>query len=93
MAEHDDLRTQARKQVQKRRDFGAHVVTYVVVNAMLVGVWAVTGAGYFWPVWVLLGWGVGVILNAWDVFLRRPITEADVDREIERLRGRGEHTG
>jgi len=81
----NDPRSIARQRVQKRRDFSAHLVAYVVVNAMLIGIWAVTGAGYFWPVWVLLGWGVGVVLNAWDVFLRRPVTEADVDRELHRL--------
>lgn len=80
----DDQREQARKRLQKRRDFTAHLVTYVIVNAMLIGIWAITGAGYFWPAWVLLGWGVGLALNAWDVFFRRPITEADIQREIER---------
>jgi hypothetical protein len=80
----DDARTRARKRLEKRRDFGAHVVAYVVVNVMLIGIWAVTGAGYFWPAWVLFGWGVGLILNAWDVYFRRPVTEADVDRELER---------
>ncbi|MGZ4690656.1 MAG: 2TM domain-containing protein [Acidimicrobiia bacterium] len=83
-----DLRVQARKRLQKRRDFTAHVVTYVVVNAMLIGIWAISGAGYFWPAWVLLGWGVGLVLNAWDVFFRRGITEADIDRELERQRQR-----
>jgi hypothetical protein len=86
----DDVRVQARKQVQKRRDFSAHLVAYVVVNAALIGVWAISGGGYFWPAWVLLGWGIGLVLNAWDVFLRRPITEADVDREIQRSRSRGD---
>jgi hypothetical protein len=79
-----DVRTQARKRLEKRRDFAAHAVTYVVVNLMLVGMWAVTGAGYFWPAWIIFGWGVGLILNAWDVFFRRPVTEVDVDREIAR---------
>ena len=83
-----DARAEARKRVQKRRDFGAHVVAYVVVNAMLIGIWAVTGAGYFWPAWVLFGWGVGLVLNAWDVYFRRPVTEQDVDREIDRQRER-----
>jgi 2TM domain len=80
------LREQARKRLQKRRDFTAHLVTYVVVNSMLIGIWAITGAGYFWPAWVLLGWGVGLVLNAWDVFFRRPITEADIERELHRQR-------
>jgi hypothetical protein len=26
------------------------------------------------------------VLNAWDVLVRRPITEADVQHQIERLR-------
>ncbi len=74
----------ARQQVQARRDFGSHVVAYVVINAFLVVVWAVTGAGYFWPVWVLAGWGFGLVLQGWDVFLRRPVTEPDVDAELGR---------
>jgi heme O synthase-like polyprenyltransferase len=86
--EDDDPRKQARKRLQKRRDFSAHVVSYLVVNAMLIGIWAITGAGYFWPAWVLLGWGVGLALNAWDVFFRRAITEADIDREMKRSQGR-----
>jgi hypothetical protein len=83
----DDLRARARKRIAKRRDFGTHLVAYVVINLMLVGIWAVTGGGYFWPIWVILGWGVGLVLNAWDVFFRKPITETDIDREIERDKG------
>jgi 2TM domain-containing protein len=77
-------REQARKRVQARRDFSAHLVTYMVVNAFLVMVWAVTGAGYFWPIWVLGPWGVGLALHAWDTFVRKPITEADIDAELTR---------
>ena len=47
-------------------------------------VWAVTGAGYFRPIWVIGGWGVGLALHAWDTFLRKPVTEADVDAELTR---------
>ena len=77
-------REEARQRLQDRRDFGGHLVAYVVVNAFLIGVWAMTGAGYFWPAWVLAGWGIGLVLHAWDVFFRRPITEADIDEEVRR---------
>ncbi len=77
-------REQVRTQLQERRDFGSHLAAYVVINAFLIGVWAFTGAGYFWPAWVLAGWGIGLVLHAWNVFFRRPITEADVDAEILR---------
>lgn len=81
-----DDRQVARKRVQARRDFGAHLVTYLVVNAFLTLVWAVTGSGYFWPIWVIGPWGVGLALHAWDTFLRKPVTEADVDAELARRR-------
>jgi 2TM domain len=76
----------ARKRVTDRRDFGGHVVAYVVVNGFLLLVWAVTGAGYFWPAWVLGGWGVGLVLHAWEVFVRRPVTDADIEAEVDRAR-------
>jgi hypothetical protein len=37
---------------------------YLVINAMLIVIWAVTGAGYFWPIWPMLGWGAGLALAA-----------------------------
>jgi len=81
-----DLRKQAERNVRKRRELGAHMVAYVVVNAALVGIWALGGRGYFWPAWVMLGWGIGLVLNIWDVYFRRPVTEHDIQREIDRLR-------
>ncbi|HUZ18959.1 MAG TPA: 2TM domain-containing protein [Acidimicrobiales bacterium] len=81
-----DEREAARRQLQARRDFISHLVAYVVVNGFLVGVWAFTGAGYFWPAWVIGGWGVGLLMHVWDVFLRRPVTEADIDAELNRHR-------
>ena len=84
----DELRKHAQERLKKRHDFKAHVVAYCAVNAMLIAIWALTGAGYFWPGWVLLGMGVGLVLHAWNVFFRRPITEADIEREMERGKGR-----
>jgi len=34
---------------------------FVFVSLMLVGIWAFTGMGYFWPVWPIAGWGVSFI--------------------------------
>jgi 2TM domain len=81
-----ELRKLAVSRLKKKRDFSTHVVIYVIVNAMLVGIWAVTGAGFFWPIFPILGWGIGVAANAWDVYGRKPITEEEVHRETERLR-------
>jgi hypothetical protein len=81
-----ELRKLAVSRLRKKRDFRTHIAIYVIVNAMLVGIWAVTGAGLFWPIFPILGWGIGVGANAWDVYGRKPITEDEVRRETERLR-------
>jgi hypothetical protein len=75
---------QARKRVTDRREFGTHVFVYLVVNAGLVGIWALTGAGYFWPAWVAVCWAIGVVLHGWDVFVKRTVTDADVESELRR---------
>jgi hypothetical protein len=85
----EELRELALTQLRKKRDFRTHIFIYVLVNAMLVLIWAVTGAGFFWPIFPILGWGIGVGANAWDVFARKPITEEEIRREAERLRGSG----
>jgi hypothetical protein len=80
-----DLRQQAIESLKKKRDFRTHVLMYVLVNAMLVVIWAVTGGDFFWPIFPILGWGIGVVANAWDVYGRRPITEDEIRREQQKL--------
>ena len=78
-------RGRAVTRLKKRRDFRGHLLVYVLVNTFLVVIWAVTDAhGFFWPVFPIVGWGIGVVMNAWDVFWRPPITEHDIRHEIER---------
>ena len=85
-AAESDLRAQAIRSLKKKRDFRSHLVAYVLVNALLVVIWAVTSGGFFWPVFPLIGWGIAVGFNAWDAYGRRPITEDEILREQERLR-------
>jgi hypothetical protein len=33
----------------------------VALSVLLVAIWALTGAGYFWPIWPILGVGLGVL--------------------------------
>jgi len=54
----------------------------------VVGIWALSGGGYFWPAWVMAAWGVGIVFQVWD-YLRPPITEVDVDAEVRRMQSPG----
>ena len=77
---------QARKRVERKRKFRADLVAYVVINAFLIGVWVASGMGYFWPAWVLAGWGMLLVLDAWNVFYRHPVTPTDIENELRRGR-------
>jgi signal transduction histidine kinase len=52
-----------------RRDAGA----VVIFNLFLIGIWLAAGAGYFWPVWPMLGTGAALGLKAlpWRAGLRQ----------------------
>ena len=85
----DAVRAEALKRLKKRRDFHGHVLIYLLVNAFLVVIWAVTSpGGFFWPVFILVGWGIGVVMNAWDVYFAQDFGEDDIAREIERIEQR-----
>jgi hypothetical protein len=45
-----------------------------------------TGRGYFWPIWPLLGCGLGLGANYWGAFLRKPISDEEIRRELEKGR-------
>jgi eukaryotic-like serine/threonine-protein kinase len=47
-----------------------HLTLYVLVNAFLVGIWAASGGGYFWPIWSILGWGIAVAAHASPLIAR-----------------------
>jgi protein-S-isoprenylcysteine O-methyltransferase Ste14 len=78
-----DRREAAIKRLKARRGFTAHAAVYVMVNILLVVVWAISGMHNFWPIWVIVGWGIGLVMHAWAVYFQ-PITEADIRREMER---------
>ncbi len=80
------LRDRAVKRLKKRRDFRGHLLVYTLVNAFLVLIWAMTSPNhFFWPIFPMVGWGIGVVMNAWDVYVAQDFTEEEVHREMRRL--------
>lgn len=83
------LRERAIKHLKKRRDFHAHLLVYVLVNGFLVVIWAITTPhGFFWPVFPIAAWGIGVVMNGWDAYFVDDFDEDQIRDEMDRLERR-----
>jgi len=76
--------------------FYTHVMIFVAVIAGLAVVNLVSGDA-FWIQWVVLGWGLGIALHAFLVFVRKPqrehaLREARLAREERRAAAAGDPT-
>jgi hypothetical protein len=43
---------------------------FLQVNVLLIAIWAVSGAGYFWPAWVIVWWGLALAMKSGPGLLR-----------------------
>ena len=77
-----DSYLQTATQLQRWRDFQAHVAAYLVINIVFVVIWALTGQGFFWPVYPLVGWAAGLSFQHFSAVLRGQITDEDVRRKL-----------
>ena len=84
MDHHDERRAAAIGRITDKRDFRNHALVYSAVNILLVVIWAASGAGSFWPIWVIAGWGIGLVAHAWQIYGQKPISEADIIEEMHR---------
>lgn len=82
------LRKRAVDRLHAKRDLQAHLIAYVLVNLLINGIWLITGAGFYWPMFPLLGWGIGVAFHTWDVFSPETPSEDRIEREMRRLTNR-----
>ncbi|CAB4865950.1 unannotated protein [freshwater metagenome] len=82
----------AKKSLKKKRDAKEFLFVTIAVNAILVGIWwFTTPTGYFWPMWVMFGMGIGVMfayLDAYTVLGAKPISDDDIRAEAEKIRKR-----
>jgi hypothetical protein len=85
----EEIYKRAKKRVEEKKGFFNHLAVYVVVNLMLILIWAFTSRGYPWFFWPLGGWGIGLIFHFLGVFVFGKTTaweEREIEKEAEKLR-------
>ena len=79
------FREQEAKRILRRRVFYLHLSIYLMTNLFLVVIWALTGGGYPWFLFVVFGWGIGLVAHGAAAFLLADPEEIVLRREQERL--------
>jgi peptidoglycan/LPS O-acetylase OafA/YrhL len=81
----DDAREQAIQRLKMKQDLKGIVAGGLFAVVVCVVIWALGEGGYFWPIWVCLGAAIAIVAQAWKAYgPRNRITEADVQREMEK---------
>jgi hypothetical protein len=72
----DPRRREARRRAA-RRGVQAHLAAYLTMVVIVLSVWLVVGltagAWYFWPIWPILGAGIGLVSHAIPVRFATPL--------------------
>jgi hypothetical protein len=80
-----NARELAIQRLKMKEDFKGIVAGGALAIGVAVVIWALGDGGYFWPMWVMLGVGIGVVAQGWKAYgPSNQITEADVQREMQK---------
>ena len=89
-----ELRDAAIERLKRKRKFAQDAVGFIAVNGVLWLIWLLADRSMDgsipWPAWITAIWGFLLAIDAWRAFghwpasLHQPITEADIQREMNR---------
>lgn len=84
----DSVDAQIRKRVQNRIEarsaFYLYLLGFLVINAMLWGIWLTSHGGFPWPVFITIPWGIGLMAQGWRLYQYSPESTARREAEIQR---------
>jgi hypothetical protein len=87
----DEARMRARKIAESRYGFLWHLPIYLIVNIGLVGIWYFTDRSFFWPIFPIFFWGIGLFSHYMTAY-RAPGSDW-VERETQKILDEGKKRG
>jgi 2TM domain len=74
------------KLAKRRAHFQQGLISYALVNTMLIVIWYFTSGSTrnFWPIWPLLFWGIGLGFQYYEAYVSKEDSNL-VDKEYRKL--------
>jgi len=85
--DYEAIRKRVEKRVKARQEWVSHLTAYIIVNIGVWGIWLIIGGGFPWPMFVTLGWGIGMGIHTATYLTEASMEhskEDAIDREIRR---------
>ena len=83
----EQIYEEASKRVKEKKRFYGGLVTYLIVNAVLIVIWALSGRGYPWFLWPLGIWGAFVLGDFLRISVFREKSDHEaIEREVEKMK-------
>ena len=68
LAQRDELYERQLFNAHLRYTWKTHVISYLAISTFLILLNLVATPRYFWSIYLVLGWGVGVLSHSWYVY-------------------------
>ena len=84
----NELRDAALKRIKAKRDFWRLLGVFAIVLGILTAIWAMSGGGYYWPMWAMFGMGIALAFSGLSAFgpASGPPSEERIAEEMDRMR-------
>jgi len=87
----DEVYKRAKKRVEEIKGFYAHLIVYIIINAILVAINLLVTPGFLWCLIPLFGWGLGLFFHAVFGFgLFGIFTKEWEDKKIKEFMAKGQ---
>ena len=83
------LHRAAEKRLKDQAGFWRLLGIFVIVWLILTAVWALSGGGYFWPVWAIFGMTIALLFAGWGAF--GPRAKQPSEEQIQQEMGKFQH--
>ncbi len=83
----DEKYERARKRVEELKKFYGNLISYAVINVMLIVINLLTSPDHLWFYWVTIFWGLSILLHASRVFLvkGKPLGKGWEEKKIKEI--------
>ncbi|MEM0995331.1 MAG: 2TM domain-containing protein [Bacteroidota bacterium] len=78
----------ARKRVKDKKKFHRNLATYIIFSLFFFFLNIFSGSNHLWFIYPVLGWGIGIVMEYYKVYVDPKLEDQAVEKELQRLRER-----